>query len=131
MMKQVKYYCHRNTSSDSKSVLLRISGTSSLVLRRGDIEAVTQGELDATGIVVFLLVNHKTVAVEREAIDAAVEEVIARQLDIELTLEEVLADAERKHWIGAIEPDILLVAAGMHVEVGLQQPVVWQGDDVA
>ena len=54
MMKQVKLLCHRNTSLDSKSVLLSITGTSPLVLRRGDIDAVAQGELDTTGVVVFL-----------------------------------------------------------------------------
>ena len=31
-----------------ESVLLGITGTSTLVLRRSDIEAVAQGELDAT-----------------------------------------------------------------------------------
>ena len=32
MMKRVKLFCHRNTSLDSKSVLLSITGTSTLVL---------------------------------------------------------------------------------------------------
>ena len=77
MMKQVKYYFHRNTSSDSKSVLLRITSTSTLVLRRSDIEAVTQGELDATGIVVLHLAEHHAVAIEREAVDGTIEKVIA------------------------------------------------------
>ena len=105
-MKQVKFYCHRNTSSDSKSVLLRITGTSSLVLRRGDIEAVTQGELDATGIVVLHLTVHHSIAVKHYMVDAAIEEVVACQFDIESALAEVLADAEREHWIGAVNPNV-------------------------
>ena len=44
-----KYYFHKNTSSDSKSVLLSITSTSSLVFRRSYIETVAQGELDAVG----------------------------------------------------------------------------------
>ena len=39
-------------------VLLGITGTSTLVLRRGDIETVAQGELDATGIVVLHFPKH-------------------------------------------------------------------------
>lgn len=77
MMKQVKSYCHRNTSLDSKSVLLSITSTSTLVLRRGDIDAVAQGELDTTGIVVFLFANHQTVAVEGKAVNATIKEVVA------------------------------------------------------
>ena len=77
MMKQVKFYCHRNTSSDSKSVLLRITSTSTLVLRRGDVEAVTQGESNTTGIIVLHLAEHHAVAIEREAVDGTIEKVIA------------------------------------------------------
>ena len=70
-------YCHRNASSDSKSVLLRITSTSTLVLRRSDIEAVTQGELDATGIVVLYLAEHHAITIERETVDATIEKVVA------------------------------------------------------
>ena len=94
MMKQVKLYCHRNTSSDSKSVLLRISSTSTFVLRRGDVEAVTQGKLDATGVVVLHLTIHQPIAVKHYMVDAAIEEIIACQFDIETVLEEVFTDTE-------------------------------------
>ena len=119
MMKQVKFYCHRNTSSDSKSVLLRITGTSTLVLRRSDIEAVSQGELDTTRIVVFYLANHKTIAVKGKTVNATVEEIVTCQLDIQMVLKEVFANAEREYGIGTIEPNILLVAVRMYIEVGL------------
>ena len=94
MMKQVKIYCHRNTSSDSKSVLLSITGTSTLVLRRSDVEAVTQGELDATRIVVLHLTIHHPIAVEYDMVDATIEEIVACQFDIETVLEEVFTDTE-------------------------------------
>ena len=106
MMKQVKLYCHRNTSSDSKSVLLRITGTSTLILRRSDIEAVLQGELDATGIVVLHLTVHHPIAVKHDMVDASIEEVVACQFDVETALEEVFADAEREHWISAVNPNV-------------------------
>ena len=77
MMKQVKLYCHRNTSSDSKSVLLRITSSSTLILRRGNIEVVTQGELDTTGVVVLYLTEHHAITIERETVDATIEEVVA------------------------------------------------------
>ena len=60
-----------------QSVLLCITGTSTFILRRGDIESVAQGELDATGIVVLHLAEHHAITVEREAIDASIEKVIA------------------------------------------------------
>ena len=75
--------------------------------------------MDATGVVVLHLANHQTVAIEREAVDATIEEVIACQLDVEPTLEEVFTDAEREYRIGAVEPGILLVAVRVHIEVGL------------
>ena len=106
MMKQVKFYCHRNTSSNSKSVLLRISGTSTLVLRRSDIEAVTQGELDATGVVVLRFAEHHPITVKHDMVDAAIKEIISCQFDVETVLEEVFADAEREHSICTINPDI-------------------------
>ena len=108
-----------------ESVLLGITSTSTLVLRRSDIEAVAQGELDATGVVVFHLAEHHPIAVKHDMVDAAVEEVITCQLDIETMLEEVFTDTEREHWISAVNPDIrACVAVSVHVEVGLQQPVV-------
>ena len=106
MMKQVKFYCHRNTSSDSKSVLLRISSTSTFVLGWGDIETIAQGELDATGIVVLHLTVHHPIAVKHDMVDASIEEVVACQFDVETALEEVFADAEREHWISAVNPNI-------------------------
>ena len=77
-----------------QSVLLCITGTRTLILRRGDIESVAQGELDATGVVVLLFANHQTVAVERETIVSAIKEVVTCQFDIESALEEVFAHAK-------------------------------------
>ena len=87
-------------------VLLGITCTSTLVLRRGNIEAVAQGELDATGVVVLHLPKHHPVAVKHDMVDAAIEEVVACQFDIESALEEVFADAEREHWIGTVNIDV-------------------------
>lgn len=120
---------HHN-KRDLQAVLLGITCTSALVLRRGDVETVAQGELDATGVVVLLFANHQTVAIERETIDATVEEVVPSQFDIEPALEEILADAEREYRVSAIEPCILLVAVGMHAKVSLQQPIVRKRHDV-
>ena len=132
MMKQVKYYCHKNTSLDSKSVLFSISGTSTLVLRRSYIEAVTQGELDATGVVVLHLTKHHPIAVEHDMVDAAVKEIVACQFDIETVLEEVFTDTKREHWISAVNPDVRAsITVGMHVKVGLQHPVAGQHNDIA
>ena len=55
-----------------------------LVLRRGDIETIAQGELDATGIVVPHLSEHHAVAVKHDMVDATIEEIVSCQLDIEL-----------------------------------------------
>ena len=63
--------------SDSQSALLGIAGTGTLVLRRGDIEAVAQGERDAARVVVLHLAEHHAVAIEREAVDGTIEKVIA------------------------------------------------------
>ena len=57
--------------------------------------------MDATGVVVLHLAEHHSVAVEREAVNGPVEEVVACQLHVQTTLEEVFADAEREHRIGA------------------------------
>ena len=120
MMKQVKFYCHRNTSSDSKSVLLRITGTSTLILRWGNIEAITQGELDATGIVVLHLTVHHPSAVKHDMDDASIEEVVACQFDVETALEEVFADAERELGISAVNPNVRArIAVSVHIEVSL------------
>ena len=119
------FLTHRNTSWDSESVLLCITSTSALVLRRGDIESVSQGELDATGIVVLHFPKHHPIAVKHDMVDAAIEEVITWEFDIQTVLEEVFADTEQEHWIGAVNIDVwTCVAVGVHVEVCLQQPVV-------
>ena len=108
------------TTSDSKSVLLRITGTSTLILRRSDIEAVLQGELDATGIIVLHLTVHHPIAVKHDMVDATIEEVVTCQFDIETMLEEVFADTERKHWVGTVNQDIrACIAVSVHIEVGL------------
>ena len=39
-------------------------------------------------------------------VDASIEEVVACQFDVETALEEVFADAEREHWISAVNPNI-------------------------
>ena len=60
-----------------KSILLGVTGAGALVLRWGDVEAVAQGEGDATGVVVLHLAEHHAIAIKREAIDASIEKVIA------------------------------------------------------
>ena len=60
-----------------KSILLGVTSTSTFILRRGDVEAVAQGEGNTTGIVVLHLAEHHAITVEREAIDASIEKVIA------------------------------------------------------
>ena len=89
-----------------QSVLLGITGTRTFILRRGDIESVAQGELDATGIVVLHFLKHHPIAVKHNMVDAAIEEVVTCQFDIESALEEVFADAEREHWISAVNPNV-------------------------
>ena len=89
-----------------QSVLLGITGTCTLILRRGNIESVAQGELDATGIVVLHFPKHHPIAVKHNMVDAAIEEVVACQFDIETVLEEVFADTEREHGIGAVNPNV-------------------------
>ena len=89
-----------------KSVLFRITCTSAAILRRGDVEAVAQGELDATGIVVLHFPKHHPIAVKHDMVDAAIEEVVTCQFDIETVLEEVFADTEREHWIGTVNIDV-------------------------
>ena len=77
------------TRENSESVLLSITGTSTFILRRGDIESVAQGELDATGIVVLHFPKHHPIAVKHDMVDATIEEVVTCQFDIETMLEEV------------------------------------------
>ena len=89
-----------------QSVLLCITGTSAFILRRGNIESVAQGELDATGIVVLHFPKHHPIAVKHDMVDAAVQEVVAGQFDVKPTLEEVFADTEREHGIGAVNPNV-------------------------
>ena len=62
---------------DSESVLLSITSASTLILRRGDVEAIAQGESNAARIVILHLADHHAITVEREAIDASIEKVIA------------------------------------------------------
>ncbi len=103
-----------------KSVLFRITCTSAAILRRGDIESVAQGELDATGIVVLHFPKHHPIAVKHDMVDATIEEVVTCQFDIETMLEEVFADTERKHWVGTVNQDIrACIAVSVHIEVGL------------
>ena len=87
-------------------VLLGISGTCALVLRRSNIEAITQRELDATGIVVLHFPKHHLIAIKHDMVDASIEEVVTCQFDIETVLEEVFADAERKYRIGTVNIDV-------------------------
>ena len=68
---------HQRTSSILQSILLRITSSSTLILRRGNIEAVTQGELDTTGVVVLHFAEHHAIAIERKAVDATIEEVVS------------------------------------------------------
>ena len=89
-----------------QSVLLCITSTSTFILRRGDIESVAQGELDATGIVVLHFLKHHPIAVKHDMVDATIEEVVAGQFNVKPTLEEVFADTEREHGIGAVNPNV-------------------------
>ena len=87
-------------------VFLGISGTCALVLRRSNIEAITQRELNATGIVVLHFPKHHLIAIKFDMVDASIEEVVTCQFDIETALEEVFADAERKYRIGTVNIDV-------------------------
>ena len=89
-----------------QSVLLCITCTRALVLRRGDIEAVAQREGDAAGVVVLHFTKHHPIAVKHDMVDAAVQKVVAGQFDVKPTLEEVFADTEREHGIGAVNPNV-------------------------
>ena len=89
-----------------QSVLLCITGTSTFILRRGDIESVAQGELDATGVVVLHFAKHHPIAIKHDMVDATIEEIVSCQFDIETVLEEVFADTEREHGIGAVNPNV-------------------------
>ena len=109
----------------SESVLLSITSTGSLILRRGDVEAVTQGEGEAARVVVLRLAEYHAFEVECAFADALIEEVVGGELDVEPSLEQVLADAEREHCVGGFNLEVrACVAVGVYVEVGLQQPVV-------
>ena len=87
-------------------VLLGISGTCTLVFRWGDVEAVTQRELDTTRIVVLHFPGGGLIAIKFDMVDASIEEVVTCQFDIETVLEEVFADTEREHGIGAVNPNV-------------------------
>ena len=76
--------------------------------------------------------EHHAIAIEREAINASIEKVIAWELDVKAAFEEILANTEREDGVSAVETGIRAsVAVGMHVEVCLHKPVVRQGDYVA
>jgi hypothetical protein len=89
-----------------QSVLFCITGTCTLILRRGNIESVAQGELDATGIVVLHFTKHHPIAVKHDMIDTAIENIVTSQFNIQTVLEEVFADTEREHWIGTVNIDV-------------------------
>jgi hypothetical protein len=50
--------------------------------------------LDATGIVVLHFPKHHPIAVKHDMVDAAIENVITSQFNIQTVLEEVFADTE-------------------------------------
>ena len=86
MMKQVKNLEPWGRHTWLKSVLFGITCARTFIFRRGDVESVAQGELDAARVVVLHLSEHHAVAVEREAVDGPVEEVVARQLHVKAAL---------------------------------------------
>ena len=61
-----------------QSVLLGVTGTGALVLRRGDVEAVAQGEGNVACVVILRLSECHAVEIERAAPDALIEEVVTR-----------------------------------------------------
>ena len=87
-------------------MLLSITSAGTLVLRRCDVESVAQGELDAAGIVVLHFPKHHPIAVKHDMVDAAIENVVTSQFNIQTVLEEVFADTEREHWIGTVNIDV-------------------------
>ena len=87
-------------------VLLGITCACALVLRRSNIEAITQRELDATGIIVLHFTKHHPIAVKHDMIDTAIENIVTSQFNIQTVLEEVFADTEREHGIGAVNPNV-------------------------
>ena len=60
----------------SQSALFGISGTSTFIFRRGDIEAIAQGEADKTCIVVLNLCYRHAVEIERSVAYALIKEVV-------------------------------------------------------
>ena len=84
--------------------------------------------MDATGIVVLRFTKRHAVEIERAVADALIEEVITRQFDVEPMLEQVFADTKGEHGVGGFDLEVgACVAMRVHVEVGLQEPVVRQG----
>ena len=61
-----------------QSVLFRISRTRSLIFRRSDVEAVTQGKRNASRVVILRLSKYHSVKVERAFVHALIKKVIAR-----------------------------------------------------
>ena len=94
ILKQEETLCHRDALCGLHSVFLCVTGACALILRRGYVEAVTQGENDGTRVVVLSLNHLHAAEVECAVACTLVEEVAARQLDVEATLEQVFADAK-------------------------------------
>ena len=109
----------------SESVFLSVSGTGAAVARRGDVETVAQGDGETARVVVLRFAEYHAVKVECAFADALIEEIVRRELDVEPSLEQVLADAEREHRVGGFNLEVrACVAVCVYIEVGLQQPVV-------
>ena len=60
----------------SESAPLCIASTRTTVLRRGDIEAISEGERDAARVIVLHLAYHHAITIECETIDGTIEKVI-------------------------------------------------------
>ena len=61
-----------------QTVLLGVTGTGALVFRRGDVEAVAQGEGNVACVVILRFSERHAVEIERAVTDAPVEEVVTR-----------------------------------------------------
>ncbi len=94
VLKQEEMLCHRDALCGLHSVFLCVTGACALILRRRYVEAIAQGEDDGTRVVVLGLGHLHAAEVECAVACALVEEVVARQFDVEATLEKVFADAK-------------------------------------
>lgn len=77
VLKQEEMLCHRDALCGLHSVFLCVTGACTLILRRGYVEAIAQGEDDTAGVVIIYLADHELVAVECEPTNATIEEVVA------------------------------------------------------